>query len=99
MRKTSLSKTVPGGHSAGWPARFRPRSRRSTAIAPMASLPSPCRTCRSVMAASRGRHPYMTQDDARELIKDALAAYKNHHKHYPARVIVLKTSQFREEEA
>jgi hypothetical protein len=48
---------------------------------------------------SRGRHPYMTQDDARELISDALSAYKNHHKHYPARVIVLKTSQFREEEA
>jgi hypothetical protein len=48
---------------------------------------------------SRGRHPYMTQDDARELIADALTAYKNHHKHYPARVIVLKTSQFREEEA
>jgi hypothetical protein len=34
-----------------------------------------------------------------ELIRDALSAYKNHHKHYPARVIVLKTSQFREEEA
>ena len=48
---------------------------------------------------SRGRHPYMTQDDARELIADALIAYKNHHKHYPARIIVLKTSQFREEEA
>ena len=48
---------------------------------------------------SRGRHPYMTQDDARELIADALTAYKNHHKHYPARIIVLKTSQFREEEA
>lgn len=48
---------------------------------------------------SRGRHPYMTQDDAHQLIADALAAYKNHHKHYPARVIVLKTSQFREEEA
>jgi len=48
---------------------------------------------------SRGRHPYMTQDDARQLISDALTAYKNHHKHYPARVIVLKTSQFREEEA
>jgi len=48
---------------------------------------------------SRGRHPYMTQEDARQLITDALAAYKNHHKHYPARVIVLKTSQFREEEA
>jgi len=48
---------------------------------------------------SRGRHPYMTQADARQLIADALTAYKNHHKHYPARVIVLKTSQFREEEA
>lgn len=48
---------------------------------------------------SRGRHPYMTQDDAMQLIADALGAYKNHHKHYPARVIVLKTSQFREEEA
>ena len=41
----------------------------------------------------------MTEDDARQLIADALAAYKNHHRHYPARVIVLKTSQFREEEA
>lgn len=48
---------------------------------------------------SRGRHPYMAQADARQLIADALAAYRNHHKHYPARVIVLKTSQFREEEA
>ncbi|WP_409561740.1 argonaute/piwi family protein [Hyphomicrobium sp. MC8b] len=48
---------------------------------------------------SRGRHPYMTRVDARQLIADALAAYKNHHKNYPARVIVLKTSQFREEEA
>lgn len=48
---------------------------------------------------SRGRHPYMTKVDAYQLIADALAAYKKHHKHYPARVIVLKTSQFRAEEA
>lgn len=48
---------------------------------------------------SRGRHPYMTRKDANELIADALSAYKSHHKNYPARVIVLKTSQFREEEA
>lgn len=48
---------------------------------------------------SRGRHPYMTRDDARQLIADALSAYRNHHKNYPARVIVLKTSQFRDEEA
>jgi hypothetical protein len=48
---------------------------------------------------SRGRHPYMTQVDARELIAEVLAAYKMHHKNYPARVIVLKTSRFRDEEA
>lgn len=48
---------------------------------------------------SRGKHPYMTQDDARELIAEVLAAYKMHHKNYPARVIVLKTSRFRDEEA
>lgn len=48
---------------------------------------------------SRGRHPYMAQDDAHQLIADALSAYKSHHKNYPARVIVLKTSQFRAEEA
>lgn len=48
---------------------------------------------------SRGRHPYMTRADAHQLIADALTAYKNHHKNYPARVIVLKTSQFRAEEA
>lgn len=48
---------------------------------------------------SRGKHPYMTGEDAQQLIADALNAYKVHHKHYPARVIVLKTSQFREEEA
>ncbi|QEN84745.1 hypothetical protein FZC33_00165 [Labrys sp. KNU-23] len=48
---------------------------------------------------SRGRHPYMTQDDARELISEALAAYKSHHRNYPARVIVMKTSKFRDDEA
>lgn len=48
---------------------------------------------------SRGRHPYMTREDARDLIANVLAAYKNHHKNLPARVIVLKTSRFKEEEA
>lgn len=48
---------------------------------------------------SRGRHPYMTFDDAYELTSQVLAAYKNHHQHFPARVIVLKTSRFREDEA
>jgi hypothetical protein len=48
---------------------------------------------------SRGRHPYMTQDDAYELISNVLGAYKTHHRHFPARVIVLKTSRFRDDEA
>lgn len=48
---------------------------------------------------SRGRRPYMTYDDAYELTSQVLSAYKNHHKHFPARVIVLKTSRFREDEA
>lgn len=48
---------------------------------------------------SRGRHPYMTRDDARDLINNVLAAYKTHHKTLPARVIVLKTSRFKDEEA
>jgi hypothetical protein len=48
---------------------------------------------------SRGRHPYMTSDDAREIIENVLAAYKTHHKTLPARVIVLKTSRFKDEEA
>jgi len=48
---------------------------------------------------SRGRHPYMTEEDAYELTEQVLSAYKNHHKHFPARVIILKTSRFRQDEA
>jgi len=48
---------------------------------------------------TRGRHPYLTEEDAESLVQSALTAYKNYHKHYPARVIVLKTSRFRDEEA
>ncbi|MEQ8281892.1 MAG: hypothetical protein RIC04_03900 [Parvibaculum sp.] len=48
---------------------------------------------------ARGRHPYMTEDDACSLVESALRAYRDHHKHSPARVIVLKTSRFRQEEA
>lgn len=48
---------------------------------------------------TRGRHPYMTQEDAYELVMNVLEAYRAHHKHYPARVIIMKTSRFRDEEA
>lgn len=48
---------------------------------------------------ARGRHPYLSIDEARKLTERALAAYRQVHRSYPARVIVLKTSQFREDEA
>lgn len=47
----------------------------------------------------RGRHPYLTAKDAEELVVQSIAAYKAHHRHVPARLVVLKTSRFRAEEA
>ncbi len=54
---------------------------------------------RRAQTETRGKHPYMTDEDARDLVQEVLAAYKGHHRHYPARVAVLKTSRFRDEEA
>ena len=48
---------------------------------------------------SRGRHPYLTIEEAQKLTEMALAAYRSVHKTFPARVIVMKTSRFREDEA
>ncbi|MDE2377611.1 hypothetical protein [Bradyrhizobium sp.] len=48
---------------------------------------------------TRGRHPYLTAKDAEELVAQSITAYKAHHRHVPARVVVLKTSRFRPEEA
>jgi hypothetical protein len=48
---------------------------------------------------SRGRHPYLTAHDAEDLVSQSISAYKSHHRHVPARLIVLKTSRFRPEEA
>ena len=47
----------------------------------------------------RGRHPYLTAEDAEALVTQSIATYKSHHKHVPARLVVLKTSRFRPEEA
>lgn len=48
---------------------------------------------------TRGRHPYLTAQDAEDLVSQSIAAYKAHHRHVPARLVVLKTSAFRPEEA
>ncbi|EJW09850.1 hypothetical protein A33M_0894 [Rhodovulum sp. PH10] len=47
---------------------------------------------------TRGRHPYLTAKDAEELVVQSIAVYKAHHRHVPARLVVLKTSRFRPEE-
>lgn len=48
---------------------------------------------------TKGRHPYLSPQDADDLVTQSVAAYKAHHRHVPARVVVLKTSRFRPEEA
>jgi hypothetical protein len=48
---------------------------------------------------SKGRHPYLTAKDAEELVVQSITAYKAHHRHVPARIVLLKTSRFRPEEA
>lgn len=48
---------------------------------------------------TKGRHPYLTAQDADDLVNQSIATYKAHHRHVPARVVVLKTSRFRPEEA
>jgi hypothetical protein len=48
---------------------------------------------------SRGRHPYLTEQDADDLVTQSIATYKAHHRHVPARIVILKTSRFRPEEA
>jgi hypothetical protein len=44
------------------------------------------------------KQPYLPQDDAERLLRDALVQYRREHRHLPARVVVHKTSRFREGE-
>jgi hypothetical protein len=48
---------------------------------------------------NKGRHPYLTAKDAENLVAQSIAVYKAHHRHVPARLVVLKTSRFRPDEA
>lgn len=45
------------------------------------------------------RHPYLSGEDARDLLSRSLRAYAKHHYHQPARVVIYKTSKFEPEEA
>ena len=44
------------------------------------------------------RHPYLTRSDAYDLLRRALEAYRRHHRHFPARLILYKTARFHAEE-
>jgi hypothetical protein len=44
------------------------------------------------------RHPYLSREDAYDLLRRSLQAYGAHHFHQPARVVVYKTSRFEPEE-
>ena len=58
-----------------------------------------------ILRGSRARidkgdlHPYLDRTDAYELMHRSLKAYYGQHQHYPARVVILKTSRFENGEA
>ena len=46
----------------------------------------------------RNRHPYLTEDQAYQLLSDALDEYDRALAHMPARIVIHKSSQFRDSE-
>ena len=44
------------------------------------------------------RHPYLSGDDAHALLAETLAAYRHEHHHFPARLVLHKSSRFHDEE-
>lgn len=49
--------------------------------------------------SNEDRQLHLSEQDAYEVLKDALAAYRGEHRHPPARIIVHKTSAFDENES
>lgn len=45
------------------------------------------------------KHPYLDRADAYDLLRRSLKAFFDQHRHYPARVVILKTSRFERGEA
>jgi hypothetical protein len=45
------------------------------------------------------RHPYLERADAYDLLVRSIKAYRGHHGHAPARLVILKTSRFQSGEA
>jgi hypothetical protein len=49
---------------------------------------------RTASVSKEDRHPHLPEEHAHELIKDALARYREVHQTFPARVVVHKSSRF-----
>lgn len=45
------------------------------------------------------RHPYLDREDAYDLLRRSLESFFNQHHHYPARLVIMKTSRFEKREA
>ena len=45
------------------------------------------------------RHPYLDREDAYDLLRRSLKAYFDQHHHFPARMVIFKTSRFEPREA
>jgi hypothetical protein len=44
------------------------------------------------------RHPYLSREDAYDILRRSLRAYRTQHAHAPARAVIYKTSRFQPEE-
>ena len=44
------------------------------------------------------RHPYLDRESAYDILQRSLKAFFGQHHHYPARLVVMKTARFRDEE-
>jgi hypothetical protein len=49
---------------------------------------------RAATVSKEDRHPHMPEEHAYELVKDALARYRDVHQTFPARIVIHKSSQF-----
>jgi hypothetical protein len=50
------------------------------------------------LESSEDRRPHMTEGDAHALLSNSLTIFRKQHQHYPARVVVHKTSKFDKDE-
>lgn len=51
-----------------------------------------------VELAKDDRIPHLSEQDASDLVSHALQEYRNHHKHFPARLVMHKSSKYNEAE-